>query len=268
MKMAFFGGTFDPVHRGHLAVARAAADRFGLDRIYFAPADIPPHKQKRRLTDFQHRFAMLALATADDQRFVPSLLDANIGQPNYSIHTVRRLKSTLKKTDKLYFLIGMDAFKDIATWRQPEDLLAECEFIVASRPGFSLNQVYRALPQSLQPSPSMRRTLHGPRGGHGISKAQKNGHVALPGVMVHLLPDLHERVSSTQIRAAARKSVKQLSRLVPAPVAEYIRKERLYVSQNAASSAPPEKEAGPQGKVLSLIRGGPLSQRAPRGQRS
>jgi nicotinate-nucleotide adenylyltransferase len=269
MKVAFFGGTFDPVHRGHLAVARAAADRFGLDRIYFAPADIPPHKQKRRLTDFQHRFAMLALATADDPRFVPSLLDAHTGEPNYSISTVRRLKSTLKKTDKLYFLIGMDAFKDIATWRQPEDLLAECDFIVASRPGFALNHVYRALPQSLQPSAASfsgrkLRSLHGPRGGHGIGRAQKNGHVALPGVMVHLLPDLHERVSSTQIRAAARKSVKQLSRLVPAPVAEYIRKERLYVSQSAA----PEKEAGHRGKVLSLNRGAPLNQGAPRGQRS
>src|SRR5512137_588306 len=103
MKIAFFGGTFDPVHCGHLAVARAAAEKFGLSLIYFAPANLPPHKQRRKLTDFQHRFAMLALATAGDRRFVASLLDAHTGQPNYSISTVRRLKSTLKKSDKLYF---------------------------------------------------------------------------------------------------------------------------------------------------------------------
>jgi nicotinate-nucleotide adenylyltransferase len=259
MKVAFFGGTFDPVHRGHLAVARAAAEKFGLDRIYFAPADIPPHKQKRKLTDFQHRFAMLALATADDKRFVPSLLDAHTGTPNYSIDTVRRLKHTLKRTDKLYFLIGMDAFKDIATWRQPEELLAECEFIVASRPGFSLSQVCAALPASLQPSPAMMRSLRWRQNGHSISAdkgpgahkaSAANGHVILPGVTVHLLPDVHERVSSTQIRAAV-KSVKQLSRYVPPGVAEYIRKERLYVAHGVSG----QKEAIRRGKMLSLQQG-------------
>jgi len=241
MKVAFFGGTFDPVHRGHIAVARSAADKFGLDRVYFAPADIPPHKQKRKLADFQHRFAMLALATADDKRFVPSLLDAHTGQPNYSINTVRRLKATLKKTDKLYFLIGIDAFKDIATWRQAEELLGECEFIVASRPGSSLNQIRAALPASLQPSPAKLRTLRG---------LPMNGHLALPGVTVHMLQDVHERVSSTQIRQAAARSVKQLSRYVALPVAEYIRKERLY----AAASAAPLKEPIPR-KMLSLHQG-------------
>jgi len=104
MKLALFGGTFDPVHLGHLAIARAAAAKFDLNLIYFVPADVPPHKGNRSLTEFQHRFAMLALATADEERFVPSLLEANSGQPNYSIQTVRRLKRTLKKSDKLYFL--------------------------------------------------------------------------------------------------------------------------------------------------------------------
>src|SRR5580765_1011602 len=220
MKIALFGGTFDPVHLGHLAVAHAAAEKFGLGRVYFVPADLPPHKQKRKLTDFQHRFAMLALATADDPRFVPSLLDAHTGQPNYSILTVRRLKSTLKKTDKLYFLIGIDAFKDIGTWRQPEELLAEVEFIVVSRPGYSLAEVGRSLPQSLRPTDLMLRAMR---------RQQAEGTIALMGATIHLLGQVRERVSSTQIRAAAGKSVKQLSRYVPALVAEYIRKENLYV---------------------------------------
>jgi nicotinate-nucleotide adenylyltransferase len=235
--VALFGGTFDPVHRGHLAIARAAADTFGLSHVYFAPADIPPHKQKRKLTDFQHRFAMLALATAEDKRFVPSLLDSYTGQPNYSIDSVRRLKKTLKKADKLYFLIGMDAFKDISTWRMPEELLAECDFIVANRPGHSLADVARSLPKHLQPSEAYLRN---------IRKAQANGSLVVPGATLHLLKDVHERVSSTQIRAAAAKSVTQLARYVPRLVAEYIRKEGLY--QPGSQKA----EATPGAKMLSF----------------
>ncbi len=249
MKIAFFGGTFDPVHLGHLAVACAAADKFDLGRVYFAPADSPPHKQKRALTDFQHRFAMLALATAEDQRFVVSLLDAPAGHPNYSIQTVRRLKSILKKTDKLYFLIGMDAFKDIGTWKQPVELLAECDFIVVSRPGFSLDGVLRVLPEALRPSQTELRQFGLRKNSAHKNDSQKSVRtLALPGARIHLLPDVHERVSSTQIRAAAQKSVKQLSRYVPRLVAEYIKKERLYVSAGAGA----EKHTVHQGKVLSF----------------
>ncbi len=224
MRIALFGGTFDPVHLGHLAVARAAADKFGLGRVYFVPADLPPHKQKRPLTNFQHRFAMLALATADDPRFVPSLLDAHTGQPNYSIDTVRRLKGTLKKSDKLYFLIGMDAFKDISTWYKPVELLSEVEFIVVSRPGFSLADVASALPEPLRPDDQMLRAVRHQRA---------EGTIALEGATIHLLGEVREKVSSTQIRAAAHKPVKQLSRYVPLPVAEYIKKEHLYIGSTA-----------------------------------
>jgi nicotinate-nucleotide adenylyltransferase len=239
MKIALFGGTFDPVHRGHLAIARAAAEKFDLSLIYFAPAEIPPHKQKRKLTDFQHRFAMLALATAEDKRFIPSLLDAHTGRPNYSVETVRRLKSTLKKADKLYFLIGMDAFKDIATWRQPEKLLQECEFIVAGRPGYSLRDVGRALPANLRPQEEISGALE---------EHRASGSVCLPGTTIHLLHEVHARVSSTQIRAAARESVKQLSRLVPQPVAEYIKKEHLYV----VGTRKMETGGARRGKMLSF----------------
>jgi nicotinate-nucleotide adenylyltransferase len=239
MKIAFFGGTFDPVHCGHLVIARAAADKFGLGRIYFAPADIPPHKQKRKLTDFQHRFAMLALATADDKRFVPSLLDAPAGRPNYSVETVRRLKRTLATSDKLYFLIGMDAFKDIGTWKRPEELLGECDFIVGARPGYSLAEVGRALPEALRPPETLRRALG----------KQRAAAIELPGATIHLLDEVREGVSSTQVRAAAHKSVKHLTRFVPASVAEYIKKEHLYVVREANAGS-----GVPHGKMLSLHR--------------
>jgi nicotinate-nucleotide adenylyltransferase len=219
MRVALFGGTFDPVHLGHLAVARAALEKFKLDQVLFVPADIPPHKRKRILTDFQHRFAMLALATTDDKRFVPSLLDAHTGRPNYSINTVLRVKQQLRRSDKLYFLIGMDAFKEISTWRQPEELLAECEFIVASRPGFSLAEVGKVLPESLRPSPAVLSSM---------KKARANALFSVAGATIHLLPEVHKKISSTQIRSAASKPAAHLSRYVPRLVAEYIKKERLY----------------------------------------
>lgn len=243
MKLALFGGTFDPVHSGHLAVARAAAEKFDLGLVYFVPSSVPPHKSNRVFTDFRHRYAMLALATEKEPRFIPSLLEADSAQPNYSIQTVRRFKKGLKKSDKLFFLIGIDAFMDISTWRQPLELLAECDFIVASRPGYSLGDVGAALPEELRPSPAVLQALR---------RQQASGTIALRSSMIHLLGGVNERVSSTQIRAAAHKSVKQLSRYVPEAVAEYIRKKHLY-TQSTLSQA--EKAGAKGGKVLSFSRG-------------
>jgi nicotinate-nucleotide adenylyltransferase len=243
MKLAIFGGTFDPVHSGHLAVARAAAKKFELGLIYFVPSSVPPHKSNRISTDFRHRYAMLALAAAEDPRFVPSLLEADSEQPNYSIQTVRRLKKTLKKSDKLYFLIGIDAFMDIGTWKQPLELLAECDFIVASRPGYSLGDVGGALPEQLRPSPAVL---------HVLRRQQAGGTIALASTTIHLLGGVNEKISSTQVRAAAGKSVKQLSRYVPEAVAGYIRKEHLYTSSVLSHR---EKAGGKDGKVLSFRRG-------------
>ncbi len=166
MNIGLFGGSFDPIHHGHLALARAAKERCDLSRIYFVPANVPPHKQKQPLASYFHRYAMVVLATVGEKAFVPSLLEAPGSPPrctagksrspdpaaNYSIDTVRRLKQSLKKIDKLFFLIGMDAFADIAKWREPEALLRECEFIVASRPGYSLADVANALPEKLRPA--------------------------------------------------------------------------------------------------------------------
>jgi nicotinate-nucleotide adenylyltransferase len=241
MNLALFGGTFDPVHRGHLAAARAAAKQFDLQTVYFVPATLPPHKGNRDIADFHHRFAMLALATADEDRFLPSLMEAIAGRPNYSIHTVRQLKNTLKESDKLYFLIGIDAFMDIGSWKDSVQLLGECDFIVVSRPGYSLADVGQALPEALRPpAPVLQR----------LRRATAGGSVLLPSTTIHLLSGVRERVSSTQIRAAASKSVRQLGRYVPATVATYIRKERLYIS----ASADKEKTAAGQGKVLSFRR--------------
>ena len=177
MNIGLFGGSFDPIHRGHVSLAQAAAERFSLHKVLFVPANVPPHKQKQPVTAFVHRYAMVALATEEDKRFVPSLLeapeelqpevrsggrakatDAQIAQPSYSIGTVRRLKKSLKKADRLFFLIGIDAFREIGKWHESRALLSECEFVVASRPGFSLREVARAGDQALPQAAGERRS--------------------------------------------------------------------------------------------------------------
>ncbi|HYM76697.1 MAG TPA: nicotinate (nicotinamide) nucleotide adenylyltransferase [Candidatus Dormibacteraeota bacterium] len=236
MNIGLFGGTFDPVHKGHLALARAAMERCKLQRICFVAANIPPHKQRQPLSPFVHRFAMLALATAAEKAFIPSLLEApedsgvipisgrkersetRPEKPNYSIDTVRRLKASLKNSDRLFFLIGMDAFADIAKWHQAESLFRECEFIVAGRPGYSLADVANALPESLRPRPEVTKPFH---------KQAATGDLVLKGATIHLMGDLHQPASATAIREAAAAG-KPLGRFVEPAVADYIKKVGLY----------------------------------------
>lgn len=233
MNIGFFGGTFDPIHLGHIALARAAAERFDLGRIHFVPTSVPPHKELPS-APFCHRFAMVALATRDEKLFVPSLLEAPVQvpsgnsskkkdagpPPNYTIDTVKRLKATLKKADKLFLLIGIDAFKDIAKWHQAEALFGECEFIVASRPGYSLADIASCLPQKFRPKESVTKAF---------SNHPAEGEIILPGVTVRLLDKLNETVSATAIRQA-RAAKKPLTRFLDPVVAEYIKKEGLYAA--------------------------------------
>lgn len=259
MNVALFGGTFDPVHLGHIAVARAAQEKFSLARVYFVPADIPPHKQRQPITDYHHRYAMLALATQGEKDLIPSLLEAPGPRgevehgANYSIDTVRRFKQTLKKSDRLMFLIGIDAFLDISKWRDPEALLGECEFIVVSRPGFSLADVAGALPESIRPAEAVMAPF----------RKDKNatGDIVLPGATIHLLAGVEEKASATQVRQAAAQG-RALNRWVAPPVAEYIRKMGLYrtkaISENAkmSDSAHSPNSGRVTNRALKVIHGG------------
>jgi nicotinate-nucleotide adenylyltransferase len=254
MNIALFGGTFDPVHKGHLALAQAAQQRFDLRQIHFVSASVPPLRSGQPLAPFEDRYAMLALATLGEKRFFPSRLEApqvetghadNPGEliemprprksakperghlhhagpgVNYSIDTVRRFKRTLGKSDRLFFLIGIDAFIKIAQWKEPEALLSEAEFIVGSRPGYSLAQVAEALPESIRPKQTVSQAFR---------KQPAQGELVLGSAHIHFLEGVNMPVSSTQIRAAA-ESGRSLARLVPEPVAEYIKKMRLYRTQ-------------------------------------
>lgn len=235
MNIGLFGGTFDPIHKGHLALAAAARDGCGLGRIHFVPTNVPPHRTQQPVASFVHRYAMTVLATQGEKSFVPSLLEGpaeyvledkkgsrrtEAAAPNYSIDTIRKLKREFKKADRLFFLIGIDAFKDIAKWHDSEALFSECEFIVASRPGYSLADVATALPEKLRPGSEVTKPF---------LKQPAKGDLVLSGVTLHLLDDVNQNISATAIRQALA-SKRPIKRFVPESVEEYIKKEGLYGS--------------------------------------
>lgn len=133
MKLAIFGGTFDPIHSAHLTVAREAAAKFELDQVLFVPAANPPHKTDLS-AGYEDRYRMVELACQGEPRFVPSRLEAG-AQTSYSIDTINRVRRELRPEDQLFFLIGADAFADIRQWRRSDEVIAAVDFIVVTRPG-------------------------------------------------------------------------------------------------------------------------------------
>jgi nicotinate-nucleotide adenylyltransferase len=131
MRLALFGGTFDPIHTAHLTVAREAADQFHLDEVWFVPAAHPPHKAEQAGASYEDRYRMVELACRIDPRFRASRLEAG-EQKSYSIDTLERVRAT---GENPYFIIGADAFAEIATWHRWRDLIRTTEFIVVTRPG-------------------------------------------------------------------------------------------------------------------------------------
>jgi len=216
VNIALFGGTFDPVHSGHIAAAQAAQAAFSLDQILFIPARVPPHKRARHLTAFPHRHAMVALACAGNSRFVPSILESrgeNQGEPNYSITTVRKLAAQMSHGDQLFFLIGADAFLEIATWKEPVALLDAVHFIIVSRPGFAITRAAGAIPPELQPG------------------AISDHCIQLRRTRIHLLTTVEADISSSRIRELASRR-QSLAGLVPEAVEEYIQKLALYQNED------------------------------------
>ena len=224
MNIALFGGTFDPIHSGHVQAARAAVRKFELDRILFVPTGTPPHKHGDHLTPFVERYAMTVLACAGDARLIPSLLEAPTreGKPSYSIDTVRRVRRALHKNDRLFFLIGVDAFLELPHWKEYRRLLDLVDFIVVSRPGFDADEIRQVV------SEVMTSRAGAPRRPAGPSSTKKGPDtIRLRRSTLHVLRGIHMPVASHALRKAIA-SGGSVTGLVPPLVEEYIRKEGLY----------------------------------------
>jgi nicotinate-nucleotide adenylyltransferase len=217
--IALFGGTFDPIHSGHVAVARAAERRFRLDCVFFIPSSRPPHKASSELCAYEHRFAMVALACSAHPRFVPSLAEASANgvSPSvfYSIDTVRRFRQQFNRPgDRIYFVMGADSFLDLHAWKDYAELLQLCDFVVANRPGFRIGALREVIPPALL-APTKARITRDSRVIH------------LRDTTVYLLDTVASQVSATDVRQRIEHG-RPVHGLVPPRVEEYITKQALY----------------------------------------
>jgi nicotinate-nucleotide adenylyltransferase len=213
MKIGLFGGTFDPIHWGHLRSAEEVSETFGLGRVYFIPAAVPPHKRGYTTTAARDRLRMVQLAVAKNPRFAASTAEISRAGVSYSIDTVREFAARRQPGDSLYFIIGLDAFREIGTWKDFAGLFPLCNFIVTSRPG------------------SKERD---PLKGTGIAvkklfcydfKSRAYRHESGKRIFFNELTDI--AISASEIRALVRQG-KSIRYLVPPEVEKYIKQRRLY----------------------------------------
>jgi nicotinate-nucleotide adenylyltransferase len=215
-RVGVYGGTFDPVHNGHLAVAERLTARFGLDELLFVPAAAPPHKRGQYITHVCHRFAMLALALDGQPRWRVSTIELEPDAPQYTVETIARLGQAYPQAQPLYFVMGADSFEDITSWRQYLRLAESCHIIVTARPGHQLDSSH--LPAQLVDRLIDLR-------GVPITGPLQHGVTERPNI--YLTEDTHIGISSTGVREAVRRG-EAVGDLVPPPVARYIMKQELY----------------------------------------
>ena len=139
MAIGLMGGTFDPIHVAHLAIAERALEALDLDRVIFIPAALPPHKSAEAVSSFEHRLEMVRLAIAGDDRLEVSDLEARRPLPSYTIETIRELRREFGDEETMYFIMGADSLTQFLTWKDPDALLSACEFVVVPRPGVAID---------------------------------------------------------------------------------------------------------------------------------
>lgn len=226
MNIGFFGGSFDPPHCGHIALARLAIDRLALDRVLLAPVGVQPLKRDRPQAGFDDRVAMTRLAIHGQPGLEVSLIDAPRAdhRPNYTIDTIRALRATLAPADALVCLLGADSFLSIGRWYRAADLLLACDFAVGARPGFDLSRVTAALPSAISVA-----SCDSTHPDHLVLCLRSPGRRES---RLYLLPDLEIPVSASSIRSELEHGVPP-RQLLDDAVAAYIRDHHLYKPERA-----------------------------------
>lgn len=199
-KIGLMGGTFDPIHYGHLVLGEQIRTQFNLDMVYFIPAGIPPHKQGKSISSSKHRYFMTLLATITNPYFEVSKIEMEDSSISYTVNTIKKFKDIIDRDAELYFITGADAIYELETWKSVKELLSLCNFIAASRPGIDERKL-----------------------GEKISELNEkyNGNITITSV-----PAL--AISSTDIRERIREG-KSIKYIVPESVEYYIYKNGLYL---------------------------------------
>ncbi len=230
-RIAFFGGSFDPPHLGHLAVARAARVALGLDTVLFAPVGAQPLKPSGSTAGFEDRVAMTRLAIEGDPGFAVSLADAPkaSGAPNYTLETLQDVKREMPPGSTLYCLMGADSFVGLQRWHRAAEIPFVAPLIVASRPGQPLDDLKAVLPSGLTMEPASDSDSSGScvEGSDVEVQCYSLSNRAGDRAAFYLLPGLDVEISATQIREQVARHLAG-RKLLPEAVADYMRVHNLY----------------------------------------
>jgi len=213
MRIGLFGGTFDPIHWGHLRSAEEVSEAFGLDRLYFIPASVPPHKRGQTATPARDRLRMVRLGVARNPRFSVSTAEIARRGVSYSIDTIREFAAKRRRGDTLFFIIGLDAFREIGSWKDFAEIFPLCNFIVTSRPGSKERDPLRGT------GVAVKRLFC-------YDLKQKN-YRHRSGTRIYFIELTDIAISASEVRELVRKR-KSIRYLVPSSVAKYIKRRGLY----------------------------------------
>ena len=216
-RIGLFGGTFDPIHNGHVKAAESVQDIFSFDRILFIPSYIPPHKESGNVASAAHRLKMVELALTSFERFSPSSIEIDARGTSYSIVTLSRIKKMFPETD-IFFLLGVDAFLEIETWKDYKDVLEQCSFIVMSRPGYCLDDAKGILAEKYN-----QRMVE-------FSEPIREDKKGFFDHKIYLLSIQTMDVSSSEVRERVGKN-HSIVGMVPESVENYIKERRLYLRE-------------------------------------
>ena len=215
-RIAFYGGSFDPPHNGHLTIAEKLLEVFALDEFVFIPAFHAPHKKDKKPTSAFHRFAMLALATSDDARVKVSKMELDLPERPYSVETLERLKNELTATE-IFFVMGADSWADITTWREWEKVLTLVNIIVVTRPDYEIGFDHV--------TDEIRARIVDLRNGR---EKKNKSEIQNPKSEIFITDAVQIDVSATEIRQKIKENKDDWRRDVPPEVAKYIEKYELY----------------------------------------
>jgi nicotinate-nucleotide adenylyltransferase len=222
-RIAFYGGSFDPIHRGHLTIAQKLSDLFELDEFVFVPAFHAPHKKRKKPTSAFHRFAMLALATNDLPKIKISEIEIEVPEKPYTVETLARLKNMLEGA-KIFFVMGADSWEEITTWREWETVLTMVNIIVVTRPGYEVEfaQVTEKIRERVV---DLRKEEETRRRGD----KEKNPRSAIRNPQsIYITDAVQLDISATEIRRKIREDDDGWRSDVTEEVAKYIEKYQIY----------------------------------------
>lgn len=223
LRVGILGGSFDPVHNGHLGMAREVRDRFDLDLILFIPANISPHKQQVRYSEAVHRLAMLRLATQSEPRFAVSEIELNRGGISYTIDTLETLRSE-NPSAEFFLILGRDAFQDFHTWKNHRRLVEHCNIIVGARPGHPEESFEIALKQFLA-DPEIKYEAVRSEDKVSVYRWQEKNRSLF---FFEITP---RDISSREIRQRVRRK-EEIKNMLPANVERYIIENQIYQAES------------------------------------